>query len=150
MALIIAQDSDQVRSFARRLLDAADRAEDVETTKTNLGGGLIGYVVSDELAARAGFPLDDDSPDTDTDVVIGTGGQGGTGIDSGGANGDSGADVTEGAGNGDAPAPVEPPARNASRAKWTEFLDAQEPPIAYEAGATRDELVALWDEHTSK
>ncbi|MCV7210153.1 hypothetical protein [Mycolicibacterium canariasense] len=41
------------------------------------------------------------------------------------------------------PEPVDPPARNASRAKWAAFLTSQG--VAFTDDDGRDDLIALWD-----
>lgn len=52
--------------------------------------------------------------------------------------------VTLAAGAAEPPV-VSPPARNASRAEWAEFLDNHDPePIDYPAGAGRDALIAAY------
>lgn len=112
--VVVATTSEEARDYARRLLDAADNPADV-TTITHVDG-VMGFEVSEKLAAAAGFG-DPDNP-----------------------------------GDPNVPAPAatvaEAPGRNASRAQWVAFLDAQDPPVEHTADASRDELVALWDERT--
>ena len=111
MPYIIAENHDQLRDYARRLLDAANDPAEVETDTSQ--GGALAFRVSDELARKAGFSVTDD---------------------------DSGSGESDGE-------TVEAPARNASRDTWAQFLDAQDPPITYTAGATRNDLVDAWEAH---
>ncbi|MGB3358131.1 MAG: hypothetical protein WA972_21070 [Rhodococcus qingshengii] len=52
--------SDKVQEVARTLLEAADSPDDVRTDTSGKG---LAFVVSDELATKAGFGEYDDDPD---------------------------------------------------------------------------------------
>lgn len=108
MARIIAG-TDNAGDIARRLLEAAEDPSQISTTTDD---GLA-FLVPDEIAVAAGFPIGDEDEDT-----------------------------------GPAAA-AEIPARNASKAAWSAFLDAQNPPVTYAEGAGRDDLVAAWDAHSA-
>ena len=53
--------SDKVQEVARALLEAADSPDDV---RTDTSGPSLAFVVSDELATKAGFGEYDDDPET--------------------------------------------------------------------------------------
>lgn len=60
MVQVIAESAEQARDFARRLLDAAEHPAQVATVTEVPDGGVVGFEVSEELAAAAGFGLYDD------------------------------------------------------------------------------------------
>lgn len=126
MPTIIPTTAEESKDIARRLLEAADSPDDVVT---DTSGPRLGFRVSDELAAAAGFDVTDDnvvdqdepdekpadSPDGDGKTEVKEPPRGGKG---------SGGDV------------------------WLAFLTEQG--VTIPDGLTaddRDDLVAVWDEH---
>lgn len=119
----IVPDPDKVQDTARRLLAAADDPNEVETDTQGTG---VAFVVSDELAAAAGFG----EPDEDAEESPPEEG------------GDEDTDSAD-----SAPADVEEPPRGGAgsgAAEWRAFLTAQGVTIPDDAD-TRDDLIALWD-----
>lgn len=132
MLTITADDGDQAAEYARRLLDAAaDLGVDAAQVATNTrSGGVVGFTVPDNVAEAAGFPADAPEGDPAADL-------------------DADPADTPPPGTDQAGAAAEAPARNASRDVWAAWLDAQDPPVTYDADAKRDELVAVWDAHNA-
>jgi len=112
---------DKAQEVARALLEAADSPDDVHT---DTSGPSLAFVVSDELATRAGFgDYDDDpepltepepepEPETETD-------------------------------------PVEEPPRSgkgSGEEVWKKFLTDQK--LEFDPKLERNDLIALWDAHT--
>ncbi|WP_158170878.1 hypothetical protein [Rhodococcus sp. JT-3] len=60
MPSIIPTSSDQVQDIARALLEAADSPDEV---RTDTSGPRLAFIVSDELATKAGFGEYDDDPE---------------------------------------------------------------------------------------
>lgn len=125
MTLIIATTGEQARDYARRLLDEAGNDAHLVQTQTNVGEGVVGFEVPAELARAAGFDPGDDEDD-----------------DTAPAEEEEDADEAE--------QKPEAPARNASRAVWADWLDQQDPPLTYDADASRDDLIAVWDAQTTR
>jgi hypothetical protein len=119
--LIIAETAEQAQEYARRLLEKADDAADVQTVTTE-PNAAVAFQVSDKLARKAGFAADAKPADAKP-------------ADTGAPATDTGTGTEEG----------EAPARNASTAEWRTFLAEQDPPVEFPADAKRDELVAIWD-----
>ncbi|OZC59269.1 hypothetical protein CH276_22750 [Rhodococcus sp. 06-470-2] len=140
---IVPTESHSAQDIARRLLDAADSPDDV-TTDTS--GRSVAFVVSDELAEKAGFSADDSDvvelPDTDA-----------AGQDETPLLGDT--DETPTAPPAaDSPDDVldvdEPPrgGKGSGGQVWFDFLNDQNVEIPNGLTAEdRDELVAVWDAH---
>lgn len=105
----------QEQDVARRLLAQADDPSEVGT---DTQGAQLGFVVSDELAAKAGFEVTDDTPEPEGQEADGQ------------------------------EAEVEEPPRSGTGSgedAWRAFLAAQDPPIEAPADASRNDLIALWD-----
>jgi hypothetical protein len=105
----------QEQEVARRLLAQADDPNDVAT---DTQGSSLGFRVSDEVAAAAGF---------------------------GEANAEPGDEDTDDAAEGGV---EEPPRAGAGSGEdvWREFLKNQDPPIEAPDDANRTQLIALWDD----
>lgn len=106
--------SDKVQEVARALLEAADSPDDV---RTDTSGPSLAFVVSDELATKAGFgDYDDDpeplpEPEPEPETV------------------------------------EEPPrsGKGSGEEAWKTFLKKRE--FEFDATLERNELIALWDAH---
>ena len=115
--------SDKVQEVARALLEAADSPDDV---RTDTSGPSLAFVVSDELATKAGFGEYDDDPETfsepepepepepETETVLAE----------------------------------EPPrsGKGSGEEAWKTFLKKRE--FEFDETLERNELIALWDAHT--
>ncbi|MES9516450.1 hypothetical protein ACIQYW_18390 [Rhodococcus erythropolis] len=112
---------DKAQEVARALLEAADSPDDVHT---DTSGPSLAFVVSDELATKAGFgEYDDDpeplpetepEPEPETETV-----------------------------------PAEEPPRSgkgSGEEAWKKFLSDQK--FEFDPKLERNELIALWDAHT--
>lgn len=112
---------DKAQEVARALLEAADSPDDV---RTDTSGPSLAFVVSDELATKAGFgEYDDDpeplpetepEPEPETETV-----------------------------------PAEEPPRSgkgSGEEAWKKFLSDQK--FEFDPKLERNELIALWDAHT--
>lgn len=113
--------SDKVQEVARALLGAADSPDDV---RTDTSGPSLAFVVSDELATKAGFgeydedpeplPETEPEPEPETETV-----------------------------------PAEEPPRSgkgSGEEAWKKFLSDQK--FEFDPKLERNELIALWDAHT--
>ena len=110
--------SDKVQEVARALLEAADSPDDV---RTDTSGPSLAFVVSDELATKAGFGEYDDDPETfsepepepETETVLAE----------------------------------EPPrsGKGSGEEAWKTFLKKRE--FEFDETLERNELIALWDAH---
>ena len=110
---------DKVQEVARTLLEAADSPDDV---RTDTSGPGLAFVVSDELATKAGFGEYDDDPDPLPEPEP--------------------EPETE-------PETVEEPPRSgkgSGEEAWKTFLKKRE--FEFDATLERNELIALWDAHT--
>ncbi|MDI9898459.1 hypothetical protein QM716_01175 [Rhodococcus sp. IEGM 1409] len=117
MPSIIPTSSDQVQDIARALLEAADSPDEV---RTDTSGPRLAFIVSDELATKAGFgEYDDDpeplpEPEPEPESV-----------------------------------PVEEPPRSgkgSGEEAWKKFLNDQK--FEFDPKLERNDLIALWDAHT--
>lgn len=106
---------DQVSDVARALLEAAESPDDVRTDTSGKG---LAFVVSDELATKAGFGEYEDDPEplpeTEPEPVL----------------------------------VEEPPrsGKGSGEEAWKKFLTDQE--FEFDPKLERNELIALWDAHT--
>ena len=119
----ISPTADKVQEVARALLEAADSPDDV---RTDTSGPSLAFVVSDELATKAGFGEYDDDPETfsepepepqpepETETVRAE----------------------------------EPPrsGKGSGEEAWKTFLKKRE--FEFDETLERNELIALWDAHT--
>lgn len=127
MPSIIPTSPDQVQDIARALLEAADSPDEV---RTDTSGPRLAFVVSGELATKAGFGEYDDDPEPlpepepepepepkpkpETETV-----------------------------------PAEEPPRSgkgSGEEAWKKFLTDQK--FEFDPKLERNELIALWDAHT--
>lgn len=140
---IVPTESHSAQDIARRLLDAADSPDDVTTDTSGRG---VAFVVSDELAARAGFDVSDSDvvelPDTTDDF----------GQDETSLLGDTPeTPAAPAAAAPDDELDVDEPPRGGKGSGgqvWLEFLTEQGVTIPNGLTADdRDELVAVWDAH---
>ncbi|MDI9914364.1 hypothetical protein [Rhodococcus sp. IEGM 1379] len=133
----IIPEPEQVSEVARTLLDAADLPDDV---RTDTSGPRLAFVVSDELATRAGFGEYDEDPEPaaepDTEIEIETALE----------------QLPEANPAVDLVKPetvsVEEPPRSgkgSGEEAWKLFLKDQE--IEFADTLERNELIALWDAH---
>lgn len=115
MPSIIPTSPDQVQDIARALLEAADSPDEV---RTDTSGPRLAFIVSDELATKAGFGEYDDDPDPFPEPEPDT-----------------------------TPA-EEPPrsGKGSGEEAWKKFLTDQE--FEFDPKLERNELIALWDAHT--
>lgn len=138
MPTIIPTTAAQTQDIARRLLDAADSPDDV---RTDTSGARTAFVVSDKLAAAAGFDVTDDNvTDADDDPDL-TNPEPQVPEDN---------DPHAQADAVDSPAVVEPPrgGKGSGGQVWLTFLNEQGVAVPEHLGADdRDELVELWDAH---
>lgn len=115
MPSIIPTSPDQVQDIARALLEAADSPDEV---RTDTSGPRLAFIVSDELATKAGFgEYDDDpeplpAPEAEPETV------------------------------------EEPPrsGKGSGEEAWKKFLTDQK--FEFDPKLERNELIALWDAHT--
>lgn len=115
MPSIIPTSSDQVQDIARALLEAADSPDDV---RTDTSGPRLAFVVSDELATKAGFGEYDDDPEPLPES-------------------ESEPETVE-----------EPPrsGKGSGEEAWKTFLKKRQ--FEFDDTLERNELIALWDAHT--
>lgn len=119
MPSIIPTSPDQVQDIARALLEAADSPDEV---RTDTSGPRLAFIVSDELATKAGFGEYDDDPDPFPEPEP-----------------EPEPDTT----------PAEEPPRSgkgSGEEAWKKFLTDQE--FEFDPKLERNELIALWDAHT--
>ncbi|MBT2265917.1 hypothetical protein [Rhodococcus erythropolis] len=115
MPSIIPTSPGQVQDIARALLEAADSPDEV---RTDTSGPRLAFIVSDELATKAGFgEYDDDpeplpAPEPEPETV------------------------------------EEPPrsGKGSGEEAWKKFLTDQK--FEFDPKLERNELIALWDAHT--
>ena len=112
---------DKAQEVARALLEAADSPDDV---RTDTSGPSLAFVVSDELATKAGFgefedepeslPEPEPEPEPETETVLAE----------------------------------EPPrsGKGSGEEAWKTFLKKRE--FEFDETLERNELIALWDAHT--
>lgn len=115
MPSIIPTSPDQVQDIARALLEAADSPDEV---RTDTSGPRLAFVVSDELATKAGFGEYDDDPEPLPES-------------------ESEPETVE-----------EPPrsGKGSGEEAWKKYLTDQK--FEFDPKLERNELIALWDAHT--
>lgn len=121
MPSIIPTSPDQVQDIARALLEAADSPDEV---RTDTSGPRLAFVVSDELATKAGFGEYDDDPEPLTELELELEPE-------------------------PEPETVEEPPRSgkgSGEEAWKTFLTDQK--FEFDPKLERNELIALWDAHT--
>jgi hypothetical protein len=115
MPSIIPTSPDQVQDIARALLEAADSPDEV---RTDTSGPRLAFIVSDELATKAGFGEYDDDPEPLPES-------------------ETAPETVE-----------EPPrsGKGSGEEAWKKFLTDQK--FEFDPKLERNELIALWDAHT--
>lgn len=116
----IIPEADQIPAVAARLLKAADEVgADPATITTDTSGSGLAFVVSDDIAAAAGFGTGDEEIEPDEadepPALLG--------------EDETGAPPRDGDGSG--------------RDAWREFLTSKG--IEWDQSRTRNQLIAIWD-----
>jgi hypothetical protein len=144
---------DQLQDTAKRLLDAAESPTDVAT---DTSGNGVGFVVSEELARKAGFVADDDTAEDAADANSDQSddsvqAEQADDTDSSTLSEDEATGITEAQNPTPAPTLPEPPRSGAgsSEVKWREFLAQQDGFTVPGEDADRGALIAAWDEFNS-